>query len=98
MKFVLAAGLLTLVAGSAAAEIRIAHIHGKTGPFEAYGDDDAHLAVGPVSSGARASIKRTIHSMSCRISETPAAIAGVLFVLSVYFFPTGIVGRLRGTR
>jgi len=23
---------------------------------------------------------------------------GVLFILSVYFFPTGIVGRLRGTR
>ena len=25
-------------------------------------------------------------------------ILGVLFVLSVYFFPTGIVGRLRGTK
>jgi branched-chain amino acid transport system permease protein len=23
---------------------------------------------------------------------------GILFVLSVYFFPTGIVGRLRGRR
>jgi branched-chain amino acid transport system permease protein len=23
---------------------------------------------------------------------------GVLFILSVYFFPTGVVGRLRGQR
>lgn len=100
MKLILAAGLSALIAGTAAAEIRVAHIYGKTGPFEAYakqshdgfmmgleyatggtmemdgepivviekdtqlkpdlgkallaeayGDDDAHIAVGPVSSG-----------------------------------------------
>lgn len=100
MKLILAAGLSALIAGTAAAEIRIAHIYGKTGPLEAYakqshdglmlgleyatggtmeidgepivvlekdtqlkpdlgkallaeayGDDDAHIAVGPVSSG-----------------------------------------------
>jgi len=100
MKLILAAGLSALIAGTAAAEIRIAHIYGKTGALEAYakqshdglmlgleyatggtmeidgepivvlekdtqlkpdlgkallaeayGDDDAHIAVGPVSSG-----------------------------------------------
>ena len=99
LKFGMAAAAL-LMANSASAEIRIAHIYGKTGPFEAYakqshdglmmgleyatggtmeingepivviekdtqldpatgrsllaeayGDDDAHLAIGPVSSG-----------------------------------------------
>lgn len=28
--------------------------------------------------GARASIKSTIHAMSCSVSDTPAAIAGVV--------------------
>lgn len=101
MKGLLAASLAALlVAGPAAAEIRVAHIYGKTGPFEAYakqshdglmmgleyatggtmeingepivviekdtqlkpdlgkallaeayGDDDAQIAVGPISSG-----------------------------------------------
>ena len=101
MKRLLALGLLSaVVATPLAAEIRIAHVYGKTGPFEAYaaqshqglmmgleyatggtmeidgekivviekdtqlkpdigkallaeayGDDDAHIAVGPVSSG-----------------------------------------------
>ncbi len=101
MKGILAAGLVALVAaGPASAEIRIAHVYGKTGALEAYakqshdglrlgleyatggtmeidgekivliekdtqlkpelgkallaeafGDDDAHIAVGPVSSG-----------------------------------------------
>lgn len=100
-RLILAAALAGLVgAGAASAEIRIAHVYGKTGPFEAYAkqshvglmmgleyatggtmqvngepivviekdtqlkpdlgkallaeafaDDDAHLAVGPVSSG-----------------------------------------------
>lgn len=101
MKRILLAGAAALaLAGAASAEIRIAHVYGKTGPLEAYakqshdglmlgleyatdgtmeidgepitviekdtqldpargrallaeayGDDDAHLAVGPVSSG-----------------------------------------------
>ncbi|TNF22692.1 MAG: ABC transporter permease [Rhodobacteraceae bacterium] len=36
MKLILAAGLTALIAGSAAAEIRIAHVYGKTGALEAY--------------------------------------------------------------
>ncbi|MDD9743743.1 MULTISPECIES: substrate-binding domain-containing protein [Marinovum] len=101
MKRLFTAGVAALLcAGAASAEIRIAHVYGKTGPFEAYakqshdglmlgleyatdgsmeidgepivviekdtqlkpdlgkallaeayGDDDAHIAVGPVSSG-----------------------------------------------
>lgn len=100
MKRILAAGLVALAAAPASAEIRIAHVYGKTGALEAYakqshdglilgleyatggtmeingekivviekdtqlkpdlgkallaeafGDDDAHIAVGPVSSG-----------------------------------------------
>lgn len=100
MKTILATGLLALTTTTAMAEIRIAHVYGKTGPLEAYaaqshnglmmgleyatngtmeidgepivviekdtqlkpdigkallaeayGDDDAHIAVGPVSSG-----------------------------------------------
>ena len=36
-----------------------------------------------------------LRSMWASMSALPRIVVGILFVLSVYYFPTGVVGRLR---
>ena len=97
-----AASLLSLLGPGANAqaqpegEIRIAHVYSKTGPLEAYGKQtQTGFMMGLDHATGYGAV---IGSVLFVLAQSYLLWLGVLFVLSVYRFPSGVVGRLRALR